>query len=226
MARVLASGAAVLVLATGCGDAPSPAQQVPSLADRLSAVDQAVAAHDDAATLAALDDLERTARAARRTGDLDAAQVQAILDAAESVRAALPATDTTTTEPSPTPSETPSTRAEHRVHDRPAASPAAGQGEEGRAREAEEGQARPRARALTPSGGPVGRVRQEGSSGASPEAVWISSSRWCSRSRTWSGVSCARRRWSRAMMTPVAATPASPATPSTLHSFTNGLLLR
>ena len=25
------------------------------------------------------------------------------------------------------------------------------------------------------------------------------------------------------MMTPVAATPASPATPSTLHSFTNGL---
>jgi hypothetical protein len=79
---------------------------VPSLADRLSAVDQAVAAHDDAATLSALDDLERTARAARRTGDLDAAQVQAILDAAESVRAALPATDTTTT---PSPSETPST---------------------------------------------------------------------------------------------------------------------
>jgi hypothetical protein len=107
-ARALAAGAAVLVLATGCGDAPSPAQQVPSLADRLSAVDQAVAAHDDAATLAALDDLERTARAARRTGDLDAAQVQAILDAAESVRAALPGTDTTT-EPSPTPSETPST---------------------------------------------------------------------------------------------------------------------
>lgn len=109
MARVLASGTAVLVLATGCGDAPSPAQQVPSLTDRLSAVDQAVAAHDDAATLAALDDLERTARAARRTGDLDAAQVQAILDAAESVRSALPG-DTTTTEPSPTPSETPSTQ--------------------------------------------------------------------------------------------------------------------
>lgn len=107
LARALASGAAVLVLATGCGDAPSPAQQVPSLADRLSAVDQAVAAHDDAATLAALDDLERTARAARRTGDLDSTQVQAILDAAESVRAALPATDTP--EPSPTPSETPST---------------------------------------------------------------------------------------------------------------------
>ena len=106
LARVLTSGATVLVLASGCGDAPSPAQQVPSLADRLSAVDQAVAAHDDAATLAALDDLERTARAARRTGDLDAAQVQAILDAAESVRAALPATDTTTT---PSPSETPST---------------------------------------------------------------------------------------------------------------------
>jgi len=106
VARVLASGATVLVLASGCGDAPSPAQQVPSLADRLSAVDQAVAAHDDAATIAALDDLERTARAARRTGDLDAAQVQAILDAAESVRAALPATDTTTT---PSPSETPST---------------------------------------------------------------------------------------------------------------------
>ena len=107
--RVLAAAAAVLVLATGCGDAPSPAQQVPSLADRLSAVDQAVAAHDDAASLVALDDLERTARAARRTGDLDAAQVRAILDAAESVRAALPATDSTRTEPSPTPRETPST---------------------------------------------------------------------------------------------------------------------
>lgn len=107
--RTFAAAAAVLVLATGCGDAPSPAQQVPSLTDRLSAVDDAVAAHDDAATVAALDELERTARAARRTGDLDAAQVQGILDTAESVRSAL-STDTTTAEPSQTPSETPSTQ--------------------------------------------------------------------------------------------------------------------
>ena len=61
------------------------------------------------------------------------------------------------------------------------------------------------------------RPRRPHASGSVPV---LFSSRSCSRARTSSGVICVRWRWSRAITTPVAATPARPASPSHFHSFT------
>ena len=55
---------------------------------------------------------------------------------------------------------------------------------------------------------------------------WAAATRSCSRARTSSGVYARRRRSSRAAMTPVAATPASPATPSSFHSEPHGIRCR
>ncbi|MFC4783548.1 hypothetical protein ACT8ZV_03680 [Nocardioides sp. MAHUQ-72] len=104
--RALAGVTLLLVLAAGCGDDSTPADRVPALADRLAAVDAAVAAHDDAATRRAVDDLARTAMAAQRSGDLDQADVAAITAAAEAMVRALPAA-----QEDPTPDPTTSTRA-------------------------------------------------------------------------------------------------------------------
>ena len=56
--------------------------------------------------------------------------------------------------------------------------------------------------------------------GTDTQSEALSASRAWSRSRTSSGVSAARCRWSRAMTTPVAATPASPARPNHFHTLT------
>ncbi len=55
---------------------------------------------------------------------------------------------------------------------------------------------------------------------------WAAATRSCSRARTSSGVYARRRRSARAATTPVAATPASPATPSSLHSEPHGIRCR
>jgi len=120
-----------LLLAAGCGgdDAP-PAAQVPGLTQRLDAVDEAVAAHDDAATRTAVDRLEHTVHDARQSGDLDQTRADEILSAAETLLQALPGAETTpssTKTPSPSseptqtppPTHTPPPPPEHGKKDKP-----------------------------------------------------------------------------------------------------------
>ncbi len=101
--RTLVALAAVLVLVAGCGDDATPAAQVPALSGRLDAVDAAVAAHDDAAARKAINALEQTTTAARRSGELDPARAGEIVRAAEAMLAALGED-----EPAETPAESPS----------------------------------------------------------------------------------------------------------------------
>ncbi len=90
---------ATLVLLAGCGGGASPVEAVPALSDRLTAVDDAVAAGDDAATRAALDDLVRVTRQAEGAGELDASDADDILAAAGQLEELLPEE----VEPEPTP---------------------------------------------------------------------------------------------------------------------------
>jgi len=112
-------------LVAGCGGDTSPAAQVPALHQRLDAVDQAVAAHDSAATRRALTRLEQTVRDAQQSGDLDQQHADQILSAAGTLLKALPAappTATTSPSPSTTPSTTPAPPPPppgHEKHDKP-----------------------------------------------------------------------------------------------------------
>lgn len=126
---------APLLLTTGCGgEDASPASPVPALTQRLDAVDEAVAAHDDAATRTAVDRLEHTVHDAQQGGDLDQARAEEILSAAETLLKALPATDTppsdtppsdtTSTSPPSDPTQTPPAHTppappEHEKKDKP-----------------------------------------------------------------------------------------------------------
>lgn len=96
-----AAAIAVLLLLPGCGDDTSPADAVPELSERLAAVDDAVAAGDDEATRAALDDLVSVTREAEDAGELDASEAEEILAAAGHLEELLPEA----VEPEQTPEE-------------------------------------------------------------------------------------------------------------------------
>jgi hypothetical protein len=105
---VLVIGAVVLML-VGCGRS-SAADAVPALDERLAAVDTAIARDDFDAAREALDRLVRTTTEARRAGELDPEQADAILAAAATLEARLPAPEEPSADaetPSPTPSTPP-----------------------------------------------------------------------------------------------------------------------
>jgi hypothetical protein len=82
--------AAVVLMLVGCGRS-SAAEVVPALGDQLAAVDTAIERQDFDAAREALDRLVRTTTEARRAGELDQEQADAILAAAETLEARLPA---------------------------------------------------------------------------------------------------------------------------------------
>lgn len=103
--RLTGCGLALTLALGGCGSD----QPLDTLDARLAAVDTAVLAGDDAATSDALDALVLEASELGDAGDLTAAQVRDIDDAADELRAALPAeTPSGTTSPTQEPSVTPS----------------------------------------------------------------------------------------------------------------------
>jgi hypothetical protein len=79
-----------LLLTAGCGGSTAPEQTVPELSTRLSAVDQALADHEFSQARRQIARLVRATRAARATGELEAAEAEPILDAAASLVSALP----------------------------------------------------------------------------------------------------------------------------------------
>ncbi len=98
-------GLAVLMLTAGCGaDDPPPVDDVPALAERLDAVETAVAAERYAAARKAVAALVEDTTAAREAGDLNADQAEAILDTADALLAAFPGA-----EPEPEPEPEPET---------------------------------------------------------------------------------------------------------------------
>ena len=110
-ARSLAAALAaiVLLLASGCGSETSPADDVPALASSLDRVDEAIAAGEYDAARDAVARLTDVATRAEAAGDLDAAQADRIVAAAEALLAALPDPEAPPSEPTPDPTpETPS----------------------------------------------------------------------------------------------------------------------
>lgn len=97
--------AAVLLVATGCGQGAAPADQVPALAQALDQVDDAIAAEKYDSARGSIDDLVDVTVEARDGGDLDPGEADRILAAAARLRSALPAADSTST---PGPSTVPS----------------------------------------------------------------------------------------------------------------------
>lgn len=90
--HALCRGAAVtaLLMVPGCGDATSPAEAVPELGSALARVDRALANGDLVRAQRRLDRLVRVTVTARRSGDLETAESDAILAAAASLAAHLP----------------------------------------------------------------------------------------------------------------------------------------
>ena len=90
---------AVAALAAGCGDdsstdaAATPAEQVPELGDRLDAVDDAVVAGDDEEARRQVEELMRVAERAGEEDTLSDTDVQQIVDAGETMLAALDGTE-------------------------------------------------------------------------------------------------------------------------------------
>jgi hypothetical protein len=81
---------AVLLVPAGCGDATSPAEAVPEIGTALERVDRALAAGNLLRAQRRLDRLVRITVGARRTGDLESSDSDAILAAAASLAAELP----------------------------------------------------------------------------------------------------------------------------------------
>jgi hypothetical protein len=81
---------AVLLVPAGCGDATSPAEAVPEIGTALERVDRALAAGNLLRAQRRLDRLVRITVGARRTGDLQSSDSDAILAAAASLAAELP----------------------------------------------------------------------------------------------------------------------------------------
>jgi hypothetical protein len=98
-ATALAVAAALLA---GCGDDPTPADAVPSLARDLEQVDEAFVARDFDQAAAALDDIEATTEAALLDGTLSDADGDRILAAVTALRDALPEEQPTAPKSSPT----------------------------------------------------------------------------------------------------------------------------
>ena len=139
-AALLTAGA--LLVTSGCGSGTSPADDVPALATALDAVDEAVVSDDDKAVRDAVAELTDTTTRARKAGDLEAAEADRILAAAEALLAALG-------EPAPAPRGDPRARA----------NPRAGDGRRGRGRGRRRGRRGVRARAARPAR-PLGQEAQ------------------------------------------------------------------
>lgn len=102
----LVTCAAVLALASGCGDEKSPGEAVPALADRLDRVDQAIEAGDYTGARAQLDRLVAETAKADVAGEISEEQADRILDAVADVLAAIPSVDggsESSTDPPPDP---------------------------------------------------------------------------------------------------------------------------
>lgn len=105
--------AAVLLVATGCGQGATPVDQVPALAQTLDQVDDAIAAEKYDSARGSIDDLVDVTVEARDGGELESGEADRILAAAARLRSALPVAGSTSptdpgTLPSPSPSPSPS----------------------------------------------------------------------------------------------------------------------
>jgi hypothetical protein len=94
-----------LVLA-GCGEDAPPTEDVPSLAEDLQRVDDAIVGRDFEEAATALDDIEAATRAARDDGTLSEAEADRILAAVKAMREALATRETPPTTPESSPTET------------------------------------------------------------------------------------------------------------------------
>jgi hypothetical protein len=81
---------AALLLATGCGADPSPADAAPELATRLDSVDAEIAAGNYNRARTTLEALAESAVRAERAGDLDESQADRIAAAVSALLAELP----------------------------------------------------------------------------------------------------------------------------------------
>lgn len=97
----LVLGSLVALTTAACGEEAAPADRVPELATLLDRVDEAVAAGDDGAARRSVKELVATTEDARDRGDLDDAEAEAILTAADRVL------DGLSTEPAEEPTEEP-----------------------------------------------------------------------------------------------------------------------
>lgn len=105
----LVLGSLVLLSTAACGEETAPADRVPELATLLDQVDEAVAAGDDDAARRSLEDLIAATEDARDSGELDDAEADRIVSAADRVLEGLPeppAEEPSPTEESPTAEET------------------------------------------------------------------------------------------------------------------------
>ena len=98
-----------LVALAGCGGDASPADQVPSLAQRLESVDTAIEVGDFAAARTAVQELVNEAAQARVEGRLDGEDADQILQAAAAVLERLPDQVDSAETPTPEPTTGPET---------------------------------------------------------------------------------------------------------------------
>lgn len=99
LTALLTAGA--FLATSGCGSGTSPADDVPALARSLDRVDEAIVTEDYDAARNAVAELTAVATKAEESGDLDAAQADRIVAAAESLLAALPSAGSPPAEPEP-----------------------------------------------------------------------------------------------------------------------------
>lgn len=102
----LVLGSLVLLSTAACGEETAPADRVPELATLLDQVDEAVADGDDEAARRGVEELMAATEDARDQGDLDAAEADEILTAADRVLDGLP--EEPTEEPTPAEESPPS----------------------------------------------------------------------------------------------------------------------
>ena len=105
--RAAATVCSALVLAAGCAGDASPADAVPELRTRLSAVDQAIADHEFGQARREIQRLVRETVSARQNGDLDPDAAEPILAAAAGLVSALPRRQNSSQPASPQPQPEP-----------------------------------------------------------------------------------------------------------------------
>lgn len=101
----LVLGSLVLLSTAACGEETAPADRVPELATLLDQVDEAVADGDDEAARRGVEELMAATEDARDQGDLDAAEADEILTAADRVLDGLPEEPVEEPTGEPTPAE-------------------------------------------------------------------------------------------------------------------------